>query len=131
MSGCLIDTSIFIAREQNRPTGDPPAREAKISVATVAELVMGVERASGSEMAMVRETTLAMARKFIPLAFDEWVAERLGKILAAARSTGRRADLMDAVIAATALVHDLVVWTQDDDFAVLAELEPRLEVARA
>ena len=35
---------------------------------------------------------------------------------------------MDAIIAATALVHDLVIWTQDDDFAVLAELMPALRV---
>ena len=28
---------------------------------------------------------------------------------------------MEAIIAATALAHDLDVWTQDDDFDVLAE----------
>jgi predicted nucleic acid-binding protein len=38
---------------------------------------------------------------------------------------------MDAIIAATALAHDLVVWTQDDDFDVLAELAPGLRVERA
>jgi predicted nucleic acid-binding protein len=37
---------------------------------------------------------------------------------------------MDAIIAATALVHDLDVRTQDDDFAVLAELAPDLRVRR-
>jgi predicted nucleic acid-binding protein len=37
---------------------------------------------------------------------------------------------MDAIIAATALVHDLAVWTQDDDFAVLADLELALRVHR-
>jgi hypothetical protein len=35
---------------------------------------------------------------------------------------------MDAIIAATALVHGLTVWTQDDDFDVLAELAPGLVV---
>jgi predicted nucleic acid-binding protein len=35
---------------------------------------------------------------------------------------------MDAIIAATALAHDLAVWTQDDDFKVLAELAPELQV---
>jgi predicted nucleic acid-binding protein len=31
---------------------------------------------------------------------------------------------MDAIIATTALVHDLDVWTQDDDVDILAELPP-------
>ena len=35
---------------------------------------------------------------------------------------------MDAIIAATALAHDLAVWTQDDDFAILVELAPELRV---
>jgi predicted nucleic acid-binding protein len=34
-------------------------------------------------------------------------------------------------VAATALVHDLAVWTQDDDFEVLAQLAPGLRVHRA
>lgn len=35
---------------------------------------------------------------------------------------------MDAIVAATALAHDLEVWTQDDDFQVLSELAPELRV---
>ncbi len=34
---------------------------------------------------------------------------------------------MDAIITATALAHDLAVWT-NDDFAVLAELSPELRL---
>lgn len=37
---------------------------------------------------------------------------------------------MDAIIAAKALAHELAVWTQDDDFAVLVELAPGLHVHR-
>lgn len=37
---------------------------------------------------------------------------------------------MDAIVAATALVHHLVVWTQDDDFDVLGQLAPSLRVHR-
>jgi len=37
---------------------------------------------------------------------------------------------MDAIIAATALAHDLAIWTQDDDFAVLADLSRALRVHR-
>ena len=35
---------------------------------------------------------------------------------------------MDCIIAATAIVHDLTVWTQDQDFAVLAAVAPALSV---
>jgi predicted nucleic acid-binding protein len=66
----------------------------------------------------------------VALAYDEGVADRLAGILAAAREAGRRAGAMDAIIAATALNHDLTVWTQDDDFDVLAELAPELRVHR-
>ena len=58
------------------------------------------------------------------------MAERLADLLAAARNQGRRAGAMDAIIAATALAHDLTVWTQDDDFEVLAELAPDLLLQR-
>ncbi len=56
------------------------------------------------------------------------VAETLAALIHSARRQGRRAPAEDAIIAATALVHDLTVWTQDEDFAVLAELEPKLRV---
>jgi predicted nucleic acid-binding protein len=62
--------------------------------------------------------------------YDEAVAERLAELLTAAPERGRRAGAMDAIIAATALVHDLAVWAQDDDFDVLAELAPALRVHR-
>jgi len=78
----------------------------------------------------VREATLARARSFVALPYDEAVAERLGELLAAARAAGRRAGAMDAIVAATALTHELTVWTQDDDFDVLAELLPALRVHR-
>lgn len=127
--GYIADTSVFVAVEQNRPLGDPPPGQARISVATLTELSFGVRRSSGLQRAG-REGTLAGAKRFIALPYDETVAERLAELLAAARDAGRRAGAMDAIIAATALSHDLTVWTQDDDFAVLAELAPALRVAK-
>ncbi len=129
-SGYLVDTSIFVAAEQRRPLGEPPDGEARISVATLTELIVGARRAPEGPLRTLREATLERARSFIALAYDETVAERLGDLLAAARSTGRRAGAMDAIIAATAAVHDLSVWTQDDDFEVLSELLPGLRVRR-
>lgn len=130
MSGYLVDTSVFIAAEQRRTLSDPPAGEARISVATLTELEVGVRRAAEAPLRELREATLARARRFIALPYDEAVAERLADLLAAARAGRRRAGAMDAIIAATALAHDIDVWTQDGDFEVLAELVPGLRVHR-
>jgi toxin FitB len=130
-SGYLVDTSVFVAAEQRRPLGEPPEGDARISVATLTELIVGARRAPKGPLRTLRETTLGRARSFIALPYDEAVAERLGQPLADARAAGRRADAMDAIIAATAVVHDLSVWTHDDDFAALRELLPGLRVALA
>jgi predicted nucleic acid-binding protein len=128
--GYLADTSVFVAAEQRRALGEPPDGDARISVATLTELIVGVRRAADESLRTVREATLTRARSFVPLPYDEAVAERLADLLATARARGRRAGAMDAIIAATALAHDLFVWTQDDDFDVLAELAPALRVHR-
>ncbi len=130
MSGYLADTSVFVAAEQRRPLGRPPEGEARISVATLTELGVGVRMAASADLRRLRETTLARAQRFVALPYDELVASRLADLLAAARGQKRRAGAMDAIIAATALVHDLDVWTQDDDFDVLAELDLDLRVRR-
>lgn len=130
MSGYLADTSVFVAAEQQRPLGNPPDGDARISVATLTELIVGTRRASTAPLRTLREATLACARTFVALSYDENVAERLGELLASARAAGRRAGAMDAIVAATAVAHDLSVWTQDGDFDVLAELLPELRVHR-
>jgi predicted nucleic acid-binding protein len=131
LSGYLADTSVFVAAEQQRVLGAPPAGDARISVATLTELGVGVRRAASEPLRVLREATLGRARRFIALPYDERVAERLADLLVTARDRRRRAGAMDAIIAATALAHDLALWTQDDDFDVLAELAPALRVERA
>lgn len=130
MSGYLADTSVFVAAEQRRPLGSPPDGEARISVATLTELGVGARMAAGPDLRQLRRATLDAALRFVALPYDELVAERLADILANARTRNRKAGAMDAIIAATALAHDLDVWTQDDDFDVLAELAPELRVRR-
>jgi hypothetical protein len=129
-AGYLADTSVFVAAERRRPLGDPPPGLARISVATLTELIVGVRRAGEEPLRTVRDMTLGLARTFVAIPYDEPVAERLAMLLSVARECGRRAGAMDAIIAATALAHDLTVWTQDDDFQVLAELAPELRVHR-
>ncbi len=131
MSGYLADTSVFVAAEQQRTLGATPAGDARISVATLTELGVGLRRAASEPLRELRKATLGRAQRFIALPYDERVAERLADLLATARDRQRRAGAMDAIIAATALAHDLAVWTQDDDFDVLAELAPALRVERA
>lgn len=130
MSGYIADTSVFVAAEQRRSLGEPPEGEARISVATLTELAAGVRMADGDALVELRRTTLERARRFVALPYDEPVAARLADLLVAARRQKRRAGAMDAIIAATALVHDLDVWTPDDDFDVLAELDSGLRVRR-
>ena len=129
MSDFLADTSVFVAAERRRALGTPPSGDGRISVATLTELGFGVHRAEGPARRL-REATLDRARSFVPMPYDEVVADRLAELLAAARTAGRRAGAMDAIIAATALAHELVVWTQDADFDVLAEIAPGLRVHR-
>ena len=131
MSDYLADTSIFIAAEIGRDLGDVPPGKGRISVATLMELNLGVRSATDPAMKELREATLTKARKYIALTYDEAVAETLAGLVHAARSRRRRAPAEDAIIAATALVHDLTVWTQDEDFDVLADLEPKLRVHRS
>lgn len=129
-AGYLVDTSIFLAGEHRRPLGPTPEGQGRMSVATLTELLIGVHRAADDDTREVREFTLARAGSFVPVPFDENVAVRLAELLAAARDQGRRAGAMDAIVAATALTHDLAVWTQDADYDVLAELAPDLRVVR-
>jgi hypothetical protein len=74
VSGYLLDTSVFIGAEQQRPLGEPPPGEARISVAILTELGVSVRRAAGKPALPLRETTLARAQRFIALSYDEVVA---------------------------------------------------------
>lgn len=76
----------------------------------------------------LRETTLSSARRFVPLAVTELVADELAALLAKLRASQRRAKAFDCFVGATALAHELVVVTQDADFKTLQAAEPRLEV---
>jgi predicted nucleic acid-binding protein len=129
-SGCLADTSVFVAAEQRRPLGNPPPGDARVSVNTLTELAVGVHRAQEANLRELRQAMLERARRLIALPYDEAVADQLAKLLTAAQQRRRPAGPMDTIIAATALTHELAVWTQDDDFDLLAELSPGLLVKR-
>lgn len=131
MPDALADTSIFIAAEAGRPLASAPDGDVLVAVATLTELRVGVLLASGETTRERRARTLRVAQRFIPLTCDERVAEELAAVIAALRGAGRRVDLFDAIIAATASVHGLPVWTQDDDFEVIADVAGAPAVLRA
>ncbi len=130
MSRGLLDTSVFIAREQRRPLGRLPD-ELAVSVVTIGELELGVLAAVDPERRAQRADTLALARSADPIAVTEAVIGAFARLTHDCRLAGQRPKILDALIAATAIEHGLAVVTQDDDFAAMAEAHPRLVVERA
>lgn len=119
----LLDTTVLIAREQGRPLGGLP-EESAISVVTLAELHIGVLLADEPRIRAQRMRSLSeVERSFDPLPVDTDVARNFAMIVADARKRGRKPKIMDAWIAATAVTHDLPVYTQDVDFDELAEVQ--------
>jgi predicted nucleic acid-binding protein len=93
-----------------------------LSVITVAELHFGVERlvpgARRNKLdAWVREElTERFVGRILPV--DEGVAAIWGQVLAYSETQGRRMNLMDCFLAATAKVHNLTLVTRNrGDFA--------------
>ena len=68
----LLDTSVFIAREQARPLGTLPD-ELAVSVITIGELELGVLAATDAEQRERRAGTLELARAADPIAVTESV----------------------------------------------------------
>jgi hypothetical protein len=101
----LLDTSFFVATESGRPLGEMDGvTETEVSVVTIAELTVGVLMASDADRP---------AR----------VARQFARIVAALRTDGRRIPILDALIAATALVEQIPVVTQDQDYDAIQGVE--------
>lgn len=125
----LLDTSVFIAREQGRSLGEHPT-EVAVSVVTISELRYGVLAAEDHDRRAMRLTTLEAARRIgTPLLIDEPVADELARLLVVLRAVGKTMKGMDAWIAATAMRHKVAVCTQDADFDAAHEAG-LLEVVR-
>jgi predicted nucleic acid-binding protein len=127
----LLDTSIFIAREAQRPLGALPERVA-VSVITLGELQLGVLNAADAEARARRADTLALARNADPIPVSEAVMVGWARLVADCRAAGiqRAVKLTDALIAATAIEHGLPIVTQDDDYDHMARAHPALRVLR-
>ena len=129
MTAGLLDTSVFIAREDQRPLGGMPERVA-VSVVTIGELQLGVLNASDDDARARRADTLALARAADPIHISEAIMVAWARLVADCRQAGihRTVKLMDALIAATAVEHGLPVVTQDGDFEKIAKAHAPLRV---
>ncbi len=125
----LLDTSVFIARERDRPLGELPQRVA-ISVVTIGELELGVLNAADEHVLARRSDTLSLARESDPLVISEAVMSAWARLVKDCRTAGvhRAIKLTDALIAATAITHGLPVVTQDSDFDVIQRAHPALRI---
>jgi predicted nucleic acid-binding protein len=124
MTAAILDTSIFVAVEQRRPLARPLPDEVSVSVVTLAELELGVLVAQDQDTRAQRLGTLTRVREETAgLPADHRVASAYARLAAAELSAGRKPRVHDTWIAATALVHGVEVWTQDDDFGSFRAVE--------
>ena len=132
----LIDTNIIILRSVLDPAGLPD--ELAISAITVAELSAGVHLVRGDSAQAIAErarrvdTLQRVEHEFDPLPFDAACARAFGRVAAAVAAIGRtpRRRVADLMIAATAVVHQLPLYTTNpDDYTGLGEILPVVAVA--
>ncbi len=116
----LLDTSLVIGLARGEISGDSladPPEALAVSAVTLAGLHHGVLVAPAAVLAQ-RLQTLRLVEESCPaLPVEERVAMHYGRIAADARRLrGRRIGLGDGLIAATAIVHQLPLYTRDRDF---------------
>lgn len=122
MSRAILDTSVLIAREQGRGLERPLPSDVAISVISIAELEVGVLVASDADTRGLRLRTLTEVRSVsAALPIDERTASAYAQLAANVLTNGRKPRIHDTWIAATALVNDAEVWTQDADFSDFAQ----------
>ena len=125
----LLDTSIFITRENGRPLGELPEQVA-VSVVSIGELQFGVLAAADARARATRADTLALARNADPIPISEAVMTTWARLVMDCRAAGIHSavKLTDSLIAATAVEHGLPVVTQDEDYDEIARAHPALVV---
>jgi hypothetical protein len=112
---------VFIARESGRPLDDSLLPEASaVSAVTIAELQAGVLIAGDTDVRARRLATLGALSDVEVLVVDEVVAASWALLRVHLAESGRRLNVNDLWIAATALTHEIPVVTQDDDFDPVA-----------
>lgn len=126
----LLDTSVLV--DLGALAGDPSAllpEQADISAIALAELSAGPLLTDDAEERARRLQLLQRTQaEFDPLPFDDRCAAAYARVAAATRAAGRshRSRVADLLIAATALAHQLPLYTRNPD--EVAHLSGTLEV---
>jgi predicted nucleic acid-binding protein len=123
MNGFLLDTNVLSELRKGprcdanvrRWFGTTEAEELFISVLVLGEIGKGIERIRGrdphSALSLekwLRSVVVDYADRLLPV--DQTVADRWGRL-----GVAQPIPILDALLAATALVHDLTVVTRDED----------------
>lgn len=120
----VLDTSTLLDVATCVPTSLPA--EPSITAITLAELSVGPLVAGSDRERAARQAHVQQAEAdFDPLPFDAAGARAFGRVAASLRASGRKpaARAYDALIAATALAHDLPLYTSNArDFAGIDDL---------
>jgi tRNA(fMet)-specific endonuclease VapC len=121
----ILDTSTVILLPRLADASALPA-EPLITAVTLAELSVGPLVARDEHERAARQAHLQQAEAdFDPLPFDAEAARAFGRVAASLRRAGRKtaARAYDAMIAATAVAHDLPLYTCNAaDFTGVDEL---------
>lgn len=126
----LLDTSVFIAVEFARPVdASLLPDQSVVCPVTIAELQAGVLAAADLDIRARRLATLESIADVEVLAIDADVAAEWARLRVHLAETGKRVNVNDLWIAATAVVNRLPVVSQDDDFDPLKGVSG-LEVIR-
>ncbi len=114
------DTSVFIASEIGRSLDmDRLPEESAISVVTIAELQAGVLVATDVDARARRMATVAAVADMELVPVDEAAALTWARMRVHLAESGRRVNVNDLWIAASAASRGLPVLTQDSDFDVI------------
>ena len=121
----LLDTNVVSEWAKERPDpgvvrwlAEVDEDQVVISVATLAELRRGIERLPKGQRRSQLNRWLRedISERFEGrvVAVDQLVADQWGQIIADAENEGRPIDLIDALIGATARVHNLTLVTRNE-----------------
>jgi predicted nucleic acid-binding protein len=116
----VLDTSVFVAAETGRSLHEELLPdESAISVITLAELQAGVLAARDTQTRARRLATLDALSDIQVLDVDAGSALVWAQMRVELAEAGRRVNVNDLWIAASAVRHGLPVVTQDDDFSAV------------
>lgn len=125
MNGFLLDTNVISELIKSQPDGNVlrwinETEEALLflSVLTLGEIRNGVERLNPGKRRGRLESWLTVDLRLRfqdrTLTVDEAIARRWGSLSATAAKRGRPLPVIDGLLAATALHHDLMLVTRND-----------------